>query len=384
MDYSGLINLALVTIIYSTFIAPNLQKLGQIREEIADINFPLKGSSTEDSKEIEENGLVLDKKLTQYTDKYTQVSKFLRYFYTVIVLLLATQVVLLVHSGKYYFANVIALITVAIVVILLIMTLRVHMTKPWRVRSIGWLARAGIAPVYIYDLFKPELAINNNKSNIVLKDKLTRISLLNHIDFVGYRYVLTIESPDGNRLYYVSAGQIMKYLPSGAVVYDKGLRINETYIGIANLKPSDYIVRLLIFSDPFGGTIKASETLQEFSVNESETPRIVPKKIVLDNPHRNDHYQIETAGGKVKRIEINEDFANSTSMVMLFSSRSFRRLFRKDARPFSIDSYYGTLTKSEISKFTSRRNYTWKTINRCRRRPSKRSSLLKLVSRKKY
>lgn len=49
MDYSGIINLAIVAVLFSTIIVPNLKKIGEIRDEVASVDFPLVNTTDEDS-----------------------------------------------------------------------------------------------------------------------------------------------------------------------------------------------------------------------------------------------------------------------------------------------------------------------------------------------
>lgn len=69
MDSTGLIQLIIATILYSTLIAPNIKQMNDIRSEISDIQFPLK-SDTSYETESKTIGTKINKKIKQYVAVY--------------------------------------------------------------------------------------------------------------------------------------------------------------------------------------------------------------------------------------------------------------------------------------------------------------------------
>jgi hypothetical protein len=163
MDYSGIINLVLVTAFFSTLLAPNLKKIGEIKDLVADIDFPVISRSDNDKidPEIAKKSIELTKKLTQYEDKYNETKHFLLYFYIIITLISAVQIAIMIIQNSLFTISGIIFFGAVIVVAIVATTIRYHMTKPSQVRSIQWLSAKGIAVVHTSTLFNPKFSLNS-------------------------------------------------------------------------------------------------------------------------------------------------------------------------------------------------------------------------------
>ena len=360
-DYSGLINLALVTIIYSSFIGPSLKKLGELRDDIANTNFPVidnegEEAKKETNKKIDQNGTLLDKKLTQYEDKYVEIKVFLGFFYGILFSIFAVQIGLMVHNNSYPVNQIVSLSSAAVIIVLLIVTINVYMIAPWRLRSYRWLAAKGIASLYTNFLLKPELVLNGTTSNNVSKHEGVNLTIRQHAKFVGYKYILTIESNDCKRLYYVAAGDVGKHTKLSPLAYADGDVGYEYDIARILLKPGNYSVRLLVLNAPYGGKSKIAETLVNFQV--TKTPA-EGKSYPAVFETTESHYEfVATSYRKkfrIKKITFEDSFNGDDNIIPLLSTRRVIKLMNSLPRPFTMASMDGMLDRHEFEKRMTRR-----------------------------
>jgi hypothetical protein len=375
MDYSGLINLVLATIIYSTFIAPNIQKLDKLREDIIDVEFPVADEEDYDDNVLKA-GVQLNKKMTRYDDKYNEVKQFLRYFYWIVAAIFAVQIVVFLNSKSVKSTQFASLLIALIVVVVLTLTLRRYLVEPWKVRSIPWLASKGVAPVYLTQIYDAQLTLNQKTSNGLDDDELTRISIVSAMKLVGFRYILTVENLEGDRLYYVSAGLISKHIISSDLISRsaKGTTY-ELQLARIKLKENNYQARLLMFDSAFGGKYNPRETILKFSV-EPTNSGIPPKKVNL--AIGSSKVEIRISKQRIKSYIVKEGQGGDHSIVSLLTSRNFQKLLSRTNRPFILESYNGNLDRYEINKYCSRKSLL---INRLKRmwRPWKNAKYRNLI-----
>ena len=214
MDYTGIIQLIIATVFYSTLVAPNIKKMGDLRSDISDIHFPLK-NDTGYAEILEELSIVISKKMHQYSAIYNETQKFLILLYLAMVVAIVSQAL---PIAQQFFKNpqdisslinVNLLVTVTIFV-LLVVAMRIFILKPERIRSFSWLGSVGISRTYSNDLFQPSLQINNVGKNLRESNNHVNIGLASNLALYGYNIILTIENMDGTRLYHVTAGRVQK------------------------------------------------------------------------------------------------------------------------------------------------------------------------------
>jgi len=365
VDYSGLINLALVTIIYSTFLGPSLKKLGELRDEILTTDFPKhEQQNASASQKVVDAGIALDKKIKQYTNKFGEITRFLKYFYSILAVLLIAQIALTIIQANYSFPNIASMAAAIIVVGFLVLTVNTHMTPIWRVRSIPWLADSGFTPTHLRTIFNPQLCVNNRVANKDYESDDIGLSLVSSIELLGYHYILTIESTDGQRLYSISSGKIAKHVSGQDLITADNRQFYEVFLASPKLKNGSYQARLIVFDAPFPGTFPATEVLLNFAVSPTT---VDAKQVKVDLTVASDSYSIETKKGKPKKISFKEGIPGDRSIITLLSSRAFIRHFLADRRPAITTSVNGDLGRFEIAKRYSRRHILLRNIWRLRK-----------------
>lgn len=352
-DFSVLINLALITVIYSTFISPNLKKLSDLKEKISNIVFPPKVS--EDTKDdVRAAGLVLRKKFAQYREKYDETKRFLRYFYVILILILIVQIILMAITNTVTVDSVLRLVAAVIIVVILVISIRSFMTPHWHIESFQWLSNNGIGPAFYRPLFNGRLTVNIKSMNIRYKDSGVRFRLVSDIFLTGYSYILTVESTDGERLYYTTAGNVGKSTKIGFSVSPVGTEHSSIRLGGGvDLKPAKYKVKLLLFEAPFPGVYPTSETTVNIDGTSGE---FVSKQVTIQMNDTKGDYEFETdTKCRVKSITYDED-KETKALKVLLSSKRYIRHFRRSNQPFDLFSKEGTLDRYDIKRAFSSLN----------------------------
>lgn len=384
-DYSGLINLALVTIIYSSFIGPSLKRLGELKDEIANIDFPVIDDGTGQSKEktdelISTSGTLLDKKLTQYSDKHHEIKVFLYFFYAILVLIFVFQISLMVLSNSYPINQIMSLLSAGLIIVLLAISINVYMVRPWKLRSFRWLAVNGVSSVYTNRLVKSELMINGTTTNSINKGDSIDISIRQRAKFIGYKYILLVEGSDKERLYYIAAGDIGKRTVLSPLLYDNGAIGYEFRVGRVKLKEGTYSARLIIFSAPYGGKYNASETILEFTVEDKRVTNL-SKSIKFEDKKTNYTFNgsAYTKRFLVSNISFGESFSGDKNIIPILASKRFIYLVNKLPRPFTLSSLNGSLDRHFVEKYISKRFVLWARVRRIFTIKRKRSTAYSLI-----
>lgn len=357
MDYASIINLILVTIIYSTFIAPGLNRLGVLRDEIAEIQFPRR-NSPQNRDEMEAAGEALQSKLNLYGSKWRELKRFLQYFYFIIILLIYIQLGTLWYrfffNQKITSESILTLLTVSLIVLLLSKAIRSYMVPPHKVRSIQWLAnQARVKPIYYRQLLGAKLVARTNLTDVAASTFTTEIILSLANLFLGYRYLVTVESQDHDKLYYIAGGPIERNAYWTSYYSDASIT-HQISLGVIELKPGTYQVRLLIFESPFmNKDVITSETIQELAIDGQSQKLEVARKIDLVRKTAK-YVTFEGQGVRVRNVRCSELSKSEENTVRILSVNSFVRLFKNSTGTFDFKNLNGHIDKHEILKATER------------------------------
>lgn len=371
MDYSSIINLALITVIYSTFISPNLAKLSKIKEDILNLEFPATVSAEGDAPKFKMKGVTLSKKFAQYSTKYYEIKKFLKFFYIIVTLLVIYQIYRVIFVVGVTFDNALTVFSSVVVIVLLVISVNKYMSTPSMIRSFGWLVRGGIAPIYLKHMYNAQLTVNllsrNEKEAI---SKGIRIGIRSDVGFDGYNYILTVESTDSRFLYYVSAGKTGEYHTPTNLVYDNGKQNSEILIGSPILKPGQYKVRLLFNGGFFRGIQPVYETIANITVDSDEHVNSISKKISLGDGSENTNYTFTlNENRRIKSINLQHSLTNENeSIERLLAFERFAKIIGKSKRSIvildSTGQIDGALLRQKLSKLNLWRSKIARYIHR--------------------
>lgn len=362
MDYSSLINIALITVIYSTFIAPNLKKLGETKDDISRTKMPIKnhGPGEDVKNSIIEAGIELNEKQTQYRSKFWDTISFLKIFSLIVVILIAAQIFVTFYLQKHSLTSTIYIAVAILIIILLSYALKIYMTAPWNTRSLRWLAERGVTTAYYDDLFDPMLECNPPLSNVEPDHTSLKILLTANSLFVGFSYVLIIESSDSSRIYYIASGPVTHYFESASIINNISGHRRST-ITLAQdiaLKPGKYSVRLLILQAPFPGSYQVSETHQNIDITSSGI-ECKPTRIDL-NHTSNYNFKLDESD-KILDLQYEDKDTPPLSIRYLFSSKNFEKCLRSGKFLYYIFDNSGTISKADIDRF-----YSWSNVRKQR------------------
>lgn len=357
MDYTGIIQLIIATIFYSTLVAPNIKKMSDLRSEISDMVFPLKTDEKKYEKAVAELGMAINKKMKQYAAVYAETRKFLWLLYAAMIIALVSQIVPPAHAWiveRQIQSEPLmgAAITLAIF-ILLVVAMRIFILKPERIRTFDWLSSVGIAQTYSRDIFNPSLEINQVAKNIRESNNHVNICIASDMTLYGYSLILTIEDVDGDKLYHVVAGRVekTKYLLGSSNYYGDGKnRAILDLVRSLRLKPGAYKVRLLIFETVFPGRHAPTEVLSGLTVTDATAQGSVGD-IKLDTHSLN--YSFRSKKDRPCDIEFVDDFESGSAIRTLLSSPRFRKRFSKTKVLFSFGDINGMLTFDTIRRILS-------------------------------
>lgn len=330
MDTTGIIQLVIATILYSTLIAPSVKRMSDLKSEIADVNFPVKTDNDYISVSAK-NKNVINSKLDQYTVEYAETQKFLKILYVAMLIVLLNQalpiVVALVRHQHIIGKDITdTLITLAIFT-LLIIAMKIFITKPRKLRTFRWLYSIGIKPTHASDIFNPALEINSLARNIRENNNHVHIKISSDIALYGYSIILTIENIQGNKLYYALAGRVNKsrYSGGGGSYYDDGhSRSLVDFVHSLSLKPGKYRIRFLIFETIFLGVATPSEVVTDIEI----TPSSASAEIVYIDLRamKSNAYSYKVSNDKPYAIECEED-AKTGGVARLLASVRFQKKF---------------------------------------------------------
>ena len=357
MEYSDfilLVNLVLVTVIYSSFISPSLRKLSELKSDVTKTAFPFPANNASIDA-IKEAGVNLKKAITQYEDLYEETRHFLIFFYIILTILFVLQLVLLCVDDSLSLAAVLRLGVALFIIILLVIALNRFITPPSRLRTIQWLRSHGIGSAYYRKLLDPTLEVNLSLMNVREDKSEIKIAMKTGIHLIGYSYLLTIESTDGDKLYYMSAGTTNKHSRFGITQSSNGLE-NRTLrlMRAIKLKPRQYKVSLYVFESPFPGTYKTHITTLNVNGNSGE---FKSQSVPIDFNDFDSPCEF-TTDNKYRITSINtpkKDVSDALHRVIV--SKQFLRYFKKRSRiSVSLYSHEGIIDSPDIKAAFSLRN----------------------------
>jgi len=353
-DFIVLVNLALVTVIYSSFIAPGLRKLSELKSDIANTEFPLLSNTSDSVEKVKKAGVILKKRITQYEDLYKETRHFLVFFYIILIIIFVVQVILLYLSNELTVPSLLRLGAALIVIILLIIALNLFITTPGKLRSIQWLRLHGIGSAYYRLLLSPTLEVNLPLMNLREDKTEVKFAMMAVVHLIGYSYLLTIQSVNGKKLYYASGGMVSSRSRFGVAQRGDGQESRTIQLTSAvRLKPKEYKVTFQFFEYPFPGTYAAHETTLNIDGREGG---FEADSVKINLKDRGGSYEFTTDKKyKICSIEI-QDEANSDIVNTLISSNRFIKFFKKSKVPFSLYDKEGLIGKEDINRAFARRN----------------------------
>lgn len=363
-DFSTLINLALVTVLYSTLIAPSLKKLSDLREDIADITFSKNQGNTPVDPQ-DDPGAKLKKKLVQYGDKYAETRFFLWFFYGILLVIFGSQIYLLatLTADKLGAEDWVKVGIAVSIVVLLSVAIELFMKRPGKIESIQWLTNHGITETFTRPLFNADLIMNLHLRNLEHDPTCIDFVILSEMKKRGYSYVINIESTDGKKLYYSAGGRVRTRSHFG-FAYASNDGSSRSFIAITNkfkLRPGHYKVRLLLFQAPFRGSFAAHETIMH--INDDDGIFDTKLAHVTYNDMSGPYQFAVNAHTKVKSISVDEGSDNEAAQKILLS-KNFLRYFSKARRPYSIQSTNGLIEQIDVDRAFRRRNVALKRLVR--------------------
>lgn len=368
MDYSGIINLVLVTIIYSTFIAPNLKKLSDIRSQISDLQFSERPRDLANNNEsngyresVRKNTETLNKKFSQYRLIYHETNLFLVIFYITLAIIFGVQVWVMVSEhltnpeNPVTFPGIMYMVLAFIVVVLLGVAMRIFMVPPHKIRTLRWLYDVGVAEIYSLDMYDPLLWIGQRHTNFIDENGATKIDLSSAIPFVGNRIILTIESLNGNSIFAVIAGQISHHARTMTSDSNNGKRLHTLrLIEKVKLKKGTYKARLIMFGAVYRGTNSPVELIIEFEVGEQGALQKY-ESINLDAYTKKYSY-VANDKGYITSIDFATTLTKSSRLKELLSVDTFIDVTGKLKGLVQLFDANGTLTKEDFEKKFSKRH----------------------------
>jgi len=358
---NALINFALITIIYSTFIAPSLVKLGELKEQISN----LRTSSKKDFSENE--GLKLKGLISRYQSRFVKLKGTLRYFAIIVaVLLLANAIVTLMKYGLvwnngtqqatvYFVATIIVLVFISIVIFS-------YLTPPWKIKSLVWLAsNAGYSPVHYKDLFDAKVELGENLGNSKNDNQNFDVAITSNFPFTDYSFVLTVENNKGE-LFYVSMGRQRRRLSTRTLIqtstgYErKAVRLGKNI----SLKNGSYKIKLLLFIAPFSGHYCAVEKQASFVVEQGRLVKIIKEPIDLSQKisyqSHSSAYTFERSKEKICKINFEEGSDVSQPLSNIFSLKSIQSALNSKGGIITAEDIDGKLDLSLLRLLFSKKS----------------------------
>lgn len=371
MDYTGIIQLIIATVFYSTLVAPNIKKMGDLRSEISDIHFPLKNDAKY-AETLEELSIVISKKMHQYSAIYSETQKFLMLLYLAMVVAIISQILPIAQQLLKDPLGVITLVSVNVnllvtitIFALLVIAMRIFILKPERIRSFSWLGSVGISRTYSNDLFRPSLQINNVGKNLRESNNHVNIGLASNLALYGYNVILTIENMDGTRLYHVTAGRVQKekHLNTTKSYYRSGRQEAQVdLVRSLRLKPGQYRVRLLIFQTIYPGSAHPTEVFGAFAVTTTEATTSL---VDVDLSVTTDNYSHKSNGNKLVKVDYNiNEIEKSSSFISLISVPRFKNHLVRTQKLFYLSDVDGMLTYDAVYRIMSMKRLVLREVSR--------------------
>ena len=327
--------------------------MSDIKSEIANMNFPLK-TDADYKKTSTDMGRTITSQMKQYSSTYQETSKFLRLLYLAMSIVLISQVVPIIYiwftKKEFKLETFIATGITLTIFILLVMAMRVFITKPERIRTFSWLSSVGIAPAYSHDIFHPSLELNSVAKNLRESNNHVHIKLASDIGIYGYSAILTIENIAGNKIYHVLAGRIQKgkYVRSGGSYYADGRSTSLLdLVHSLSLKPGKYKTRLLIFETVYPGSASPTEVLAGFEVTASDAEASV---VDIDLSSKAKQYSFKSHDDSPTNIQYTEGLDDAKGIELLLSSPRFQKRFSKAKIMFSFGNINGVLTYEKVER----------------------------------
>lgn len=353
MDYVGIINLIVVTVFFSTIIAPNLRKISDIKDEIISVDFPVIDGGEDTENTVAAKGIELNKKITRYQDEYNETKSFLRSFYFILGILAMIQFAILYVQGSIFSQRGLLLAGSLFIVYIVVRLVNKYMTDPSIVRSIQWLANKGISEAHTKRLFEPKLVLNGILSNIKADESKVTLLIRSNIDLNGYGYMLLVESDDCSKLYALNIGFIGNTHQKTVISSAKGESGSQISLFNFELNPGKYRARLLFLSQAYGGNYSPGETVMRFDV--PKDGKIKPKQTPVDIDINENGYMFTVINKKGKQklvhMESDQQFDGDGNLSFVLTSQKLLKYMSKGYRPIVLYSKNGDIDRYDLDKY---------------------------------
>lgn len=359
MNYETIISLALVTVIYSTFIGPGLKSLRTTLKEIFEFKYPEADPGTDnyDSEEIHRASTELKQKLNFYSDTYTEVKQSIRKFYGILAIVFLGQLVVYIRAEDFSLVGSIPTIVSLLIILILAATLKGYMVAPQDVASLPRLINKGAPEKAILAMHGAYLTANHQTANAINEHSGTVISLLSRLDLFGFTYITTIESTDGERLYYAGASTMSRHVPGKQLIRPDGTRTFESDIANVKLLPGNYNVRVIIVNSPFYGKYRPPETMFKIAVTDTKTQIDgQDKKPALEMFNPAGKYTFIVKPNRISSFGVNQEYSKERGIHSLLTSKPYTRAISKTKRPIVLVSHNGNIGRYEINKYSAKMN----------------------------
>lgn len=353
MENFELINLLAITIVYSTFVAPAVSSLNDIRDDIAKITFPPPNNSLNpsDDKELLEAGDLLEKKLTLYTLKYRTLKKSLKYFNTIAIVVVLWAVMGLTTEWLNSDNNNQILgwaFVILLAVFFVYRAVSTNISSPNKVRSVQWLTKeARINPNYFRKLSNLRLIFNYETRSVKDSSYWVEISMEMSRSFTGQKYILLFESDDKQSGDFVAFGNLNNDMPGYTTYYAGGAISSVFLLGESSFRPGQWKIKLYIFDGALNiiGAwnpvyFETKPTIQEKSVKETHSWEI---------NQLNNAKNIQYGGNaqSIKELKCVEAGTDET-VAMLLGIKSFRKQFVNSKKPVYFQDMHGFMDRSSV------------------------------------
>lgn len=196
-----------ITVIYSSFVVPQINELTKIRDAISKIPFPREklfqeGSDEEYFSALEEARTTLENYLVEYELKENRFRAIVAYLWSLIA-------IDLFFIGVFFsIVSIIFWIFVGMIAFVFWFAVRAFISPTTRLRQIDWLARkAGLNPHNLWASMGVGYYLSNRKPMFHSNLPSDPVFILHtsKILLTGYRYFLQVKDEDGNA-YFVAFG----------------------------------------------------------------------------------------------------------------------------------------------------------------------------------
>lgn len=359
MDAFSLVNIILITIIYSTFVAPALRKLNSIRDEIAEIIFPTDTENSSYNQSLEESGEVLEKKMTLYELKYSSLKTILNYF-NIITLIVMLWLFMLSYLEYIENKDLLVFGWLAVVsgaLFFLWKSVRANMIKPNEIRSIHWLTNnANINYQYFRQLTNAGILVSITVKDANKNTSDASLSMVMKRSFYGQKFILIITDESG-KIYHVSSGTAGKQNAGSIRHYANGEIRRSVVLGKVELYKGDYKAKLYIFEGAFNALDGWNPIISSinFKISDNKQEDRVYSEINMNQLAK--HVEYTGSSRKIKSI-LCKDMKEDDNLSLIVEDKGFISIFtKKDNNFFKISNINGLVDRHQLRNATRKSVY---------------------------